>query len=143
MIKEEVKDDQNELIYFVDDVVLNDNQYQIFVPSNSGNNIWHRTSPDYEGRVGQAVLDLGITLITHTQASLNETKSVGTVKVVREVQSLALSVKDKVTIIKTAGQSKAIYGAAVDQFAQAEINTLRGRYTQALWPNKYTACRTT
>eukprot|EP00972_Heterocapsa_arctica_P096675 14261963-Heterocapsa_arctica.AAC.1 len=30
----------------------------------------------------------------------------------------------------------ATYGAAVEHFAQAEINALRGRYTQALWPNK-------
>eukprot|EP00972_Heterocapsa_arctica_P105641 15563826-Heterocapsa_arctica.AAC.1 len=37
----------------------------------------------------------------------------------------------------------ATYGAAVDQFTQAEINTLRGRYTQAFWPKKYVACRTT
>eukprot|EP00972_Heterocapsa_arctica_P040300 5937243-Heterocapsa_arctica.AAC.1 len=87
---------------------------------------WHRTSPDYKGRVGQAVLDLGITFRTHTQASLNKGKRVAdTVKVVRKVQSLALSVRDKVTIIKTAGQSVATYGAAVDQFTQAEINTLR------------------
>eukprot|EP00972_Heterocapsa_arctica_P109642 16141436-Heterocapsa_arctica.AAC.1 len=37
----------------------------------------------------------------------------------------------------------ATYGAAVYQSTQAEINTLRGIYTQALWPKKYVACRTT
>eukprot|EP00972_Heterocapsa_arctica_P000564 83002-Heterocapsa_arctica.AAC.1 len=56
---------------------------------------------------------------------------------------MALSVRDKVTIIKTAGQSMAKYGAAVDRFTQAEINALRRRYAQALWPNKYVARRTT
>eukprot|EP00972_Heterocapsa_arctica_P078461 11572288-Heterocapsa_arctica.AAC.1 len=56
--------------------------------------------------------------------------------------SLGLSVRDKVNIIKAAGQRKATYGAAVDPFTVARINTLRGKYTQALWPNKYVACRT-
>eukprot|EP00972_Heterocapsa_arctica_P013863 2042797-Heterocapsa_arctica.AAC.1 len=67
--------------------------------------MWYRTSPEYSGRVGQAVLDLGITLRTHTQASLHKEKRVAdTVKVVKKVQALALSVTNKVTIIKTAGQ---------------------------------------
>eukprot|EP00972_Heterocapsa_arctica_P031556 4647722-Heterocapsa_arctica.AAC.1 len=59
------------------------------------------------------------------------------------IQSLALSVKDEVNIIKTAGQSRATYGAASDPFTQAQINTLREKYTQALWPKKFMACRTT
>eukprot|EP00972_Heterocapsa_arctica_P052959 7797533-Heterocapsa_arctica.AAC.1 len=43
-----------------------------------------RKIPDYKGRVGQAVIDLGITLRAHTQASLNKGKRVAdTVKVVR------------------------------------------------------------
>ncbi len=55
---------------------------------------------------------------------------------------MGLSVRDKVNIIKAAGQSRATYGAAVDPFTVAQINTLRGKYTQALWPKKYVACRT-
>eukprot|EP00972_Heterocapsa_arctica_P001719 245462-Heterocapsa_arctica.AAC.1 len=39
-------------------------------------------------------------------------------------------------MIKAAGQSRATYGAAVDPFSVAQINTLRGKYTQALWPKK-------
>eukprot|EP00972_Heterocapsa_arctica_P082017 12088636-Heterocapsa_arctica.AAC.1 len=58
------------------------------------------------------------------------------------MQSLGLSVRDKTNIIKAAGQSRATYGAAVDPFTVAHINTLRGKYTHALWPNKYAACRT-
>eukprot|EP00972_Heterocapsa_arctica_P060598 8938823-Heterocapsa_arctica.AAC.1 len=45
-------------------------------------------------------------------------------------------------MIKAAGQSRATYGAAVDPFTVAQINTLRGKSTQALWPKKYVACRT-
>eukprot|EP00972_Heterocapsa_arctica_P040299 5937242-Heterocapsa_arctica.AAC.1 len=93
--------------------MLNDKKEQIFVQNKRAENAWHRTSPDYKGRVGQAVLDLGITLRTHAQASLNKGKRVGdTGKVIRKVQSLASSVRDKVTIIKTSGQSMATYGAA-------------------------------
>eukprot|EP00972_Heterocapsa_arctica_P052461 7717547-Heterocapsa_arctica.AAC.1 len=98
---------------------------------------------NYRGRVGQAVIYLGITLRTHNEASLNKTKRVDdTVKVVKPIQSLGLSVRDNVNIIKAAGQSMATYGAAVDPFTVAQINTLRGKYTQALWPKKYVACRT-
>eukprot|EP00972_Heterocapsa_arctica_P103543 15260608-Heterocapsa_arctica.AAC.1 len=103
--------------------------------NKTGERIWHQTSTDYKGRVGQAVIDLGITLRTHTQASLNKAKRVDdTVTVVRKIQSFALLVKDKVNIIKTAGQSRATYGAAADPLTQAQINTLRGKYAQALWP---------
>eukprot|EP00972_Heterocapsa_arctica_P063524 9376708-Heterocapsa_arctica.AAC.1 len=45
-------------------------------------------------------------------------------------------------MIKAAGQSRATYGAAVDPFSVAQINTLRGKCAQALWPKKYVACRT-
>eukprot|EP00972_Heterocapsa_arctica_P107074 15773671-Heterocapsa_arctica.AAC.1 len=45
-------------------------------------------------------------------------------------------------MIKAAGQSRATYGAAVDPFAIAQLNTLRGKYTQALWPKTYVARRT-
>eukprot|EP00972_Heterocapsa_arctica_P110068 16207179-Heterocapsa_arctica.AAC.2 len=69
---------------------LTDNKERIFVQSKSGEQVWHRTSPYYKGRVGQAVLDLGITFRTHTQASLNKGKRVGdTVKTFRNIQSLA------------------------------------------------------
>eukprot|EP00972_Heterocapsa_arctica_P102077 15040352-Heterocapsa_arctica.AAC.1 len=137
MIEQNVKDKNNELRYYVDDMVLfkegdteeeairglykylteakqkltdigqvlNDKKQQIFAQSKTGEIIWHQTSPEYKGRLGQAVIYLGITLRTHTQASLNKAKKVDdTVKVVRKIQSLALSVKDKFNIIKTAGQ---------------------------------------
>eukprot|EP00972_Heterocapsa_arctica_P046266 6826124-Heterocapsa_arctica.AAC.1 len=64
-------------------------------------------------------------------------------KVARRTQALALAVRDKVTIIKNASQSKAIYGAAVDPFTQARTNTLRGRFATAFWPKKYVACKVT
>eukprot|EP00972_Heterocapsa_arctica_P084975 12521305-Heterocapsa_arctica.AAC.1 len=76
--------------------VLNDKKEQIFVQSTTGDKIWHQTSPDYKGRVGQAVIYLGITLRTHNEASLNKANRVDdTVKVVRIIQSLGLSVRDK------------------------------------------------
>eukprot|EP00972_Heterocapsa_arctica_P063618 9388851-Heterocapsa_arctica.AAC.1 len=68
-------------------------------------------------------------------SSLNKQKRVDdTIKVVKKIQSLGLSVRDKVNIIRAAGQSRATYGAAVDPFTVAHINTLRGKCTQALWP---------
>eukprot|EP00972_Heterocapsa_arctica_P093629 13810830-Heterocapsa_arctica.AAC.1 len=69
------------------DQVLNDKKEQIFVQSQTGERIWHQTCPDYTGRVGQAVIDLGITLRTHNEASLNKKKRVDdTVKVVKSIQ---------------------------------------------------------
>eukprot|EP00972_Heterocapsa_arctica_P091273 13467399-Heterocapsa_arctica.AAC.1 len=56
--------------------MLNDKTEHIFVQNKSAETTWHITSVDYKGRVGQAVLDLGITLRTHTQASLNKGKRV-------------------------------------------------------------------
>eukprot|EP00972_Heterocapsa_arctica_P028197 4148441-Heterocapsa_arctica.AAC.1 len=54
--------------------VLNDKKDHMFVQRKTGERVWHQTSPDYKGRVGQTVIYLGITLRTHTQASLNKTK---------------------------------------------------------------------
>eukprot|EP00972_Heterocapsa_arctica_P020776 3061223-Heterocapsa_arctica.AAC.1 len=54
--------------------VLNDEKEHIFVQSKTGEKVWHQTCPDYEGRVGQAVIDLGITLRSHTDSSLNKQK---------------------------------------------------------------------
>eukprot|EP00972_Heterocapsa_arctica_P058605 8642753-Heterocapsa_arctica.AAC.1 len=56
--------------------VLNDKKELIFVQSKTGERVWHQTCPDYNGRIGQAVIDLGITLRTHKEASLNKKKSV-------------------------------------------------------------------
>eukprot|EP00972_Heterocapsa_arctica_P060777 8964317-Heterocapsa_arctica.AAC.1 len=106
--------------------VLNDKKEHMFVQNKTGERIWHQHCPDYKGRVGQAVVYLGITLITHTEASLNKKKrSDGTIKVVTNIQYLGLSVRDKSNIIKAAGQSRATYGAAVDPFTVVQINTLR------------------
>eukprot|EP00972_Heterocapsa_arctica_P081774 12052841-Heterocapsa_arctica.AAC.1 len=72
--------------------VLNDKNEQIVVPSKTGEKIWHQTCPDYKGRIGQAVIDLGITLRTHTEASLNQKKRVkDNVQMVKKIQSLGLS----------------------------------------------------
>eukprot|EP00972_Heterocapsa_arctica_P032617 4803888-Heterocapsa_arctica.AAC.1 len=46
-------------------------------------------------------------------------------------------------IIKTAGQSRATYGAAKDPFTQAEIKSLRTNFFEALWPKKYMCCKAT
>eukprot|EP00972_Heterocapsa_arctica_P110349 16245430-Heterocapsa_arctica.AAC.1 len=54
MIKQDVKDVTNELIYYVDDMVLNDKKEHIFVQSKIREIIWHQNCPDYKGRVGQA-----------------------------------------------------------------------------------------
>eukprot|EP00972_Heterocapsa_arctica_P021141 3111487-Heterocapsa_arctica.AAC.1 len=58
--------------------VFNEKKEQIFVQSKTGERIWHQTGPDYKGRVGQAVIDLGITLRhTNTGQSQQSQKSGG------------------------------------------------------------------
>eukprot|EP00972_Heterocapsa_arctica_P085863 12654373-Heterocapsa_arctica.AAC.1 len=47
--------------------VLSDKKEQHFVQNKTGERVWHQQCPDYKGRVGQAVIDLGITLRTHTE----------------------------------------------------------------------------
>eukprot|EP00972_Heterocapsa_arctica_P062760 9257156-Heterocapsa_arctica.AAC.1 len=124
MIKEDVNEEGNELIHFVDDMVLfkeydtevaavegiiqdvddtngrltdigqrlNDGKEEIFVPFKSMDKIWRERFPDYKGKVGQAVVDLGITHRTHNVASLNKGKRVAdTNKVVKRAQALALA----------------------------------------------------
>eukprot|EP00972_Heterocapsa_arctica_P107438 15825536-Heterocapsa_arctica.AAC.1 len=94
--------------------------------------------PDYKGKIGQAVVDLGITHRTRNRASLNKGKRMAdTNRIVKRTKALALAVREKVNIIKTAGQSRATYGAATDPFTQAEIKTLRTNLFEALWPKKY------
>eukprot|EP00972_Heterocapsa_arctica_P002933 432739-Heterocapsa_arctica.AAC.1 len=81
--------------------------------------IFRKTIPDYKGKIGQAVVDLGITHRTHNRASLNKGKRVSdTNRVVKRTKALVLAVREKVNIIKTAGQSKATYGSATDPFTQ-------------------------
>eukprot|EP00972_Heterocapsa_arctica_P051434 7566106-Heterocapsa_arctica.AAC.1 len=58
-------------------------------------------------------------------------------RVVKRTKALALAVREKVNIIKTAGQSRATYKAATDPFTQAEIKTLRTNFSEAVWPKKY------
>eukprot|EP00972_Heterocapsa_arctica_P001708 244000-Heterocapsa_arctica.AAC.1 len=73
--------------------------------SKTGERICHKNCPDYKGRVGQAVIDLGITLRTHAEARLSKKKRIDdTIKVVKKIQRLGLSVRDKINIIKAAGQ---------------------------------------
>eukprot|EP00972_Heterocapsa_arctica_P088359 13029134-Heterocapsa_arctica.AAC.1 len=99
----------------------------MFFQSKAGEIIWHQNCLDYKGRVGQAVIDLGINMRTHNEAILNKTKRVeDTVKMVKHIQSLGLPLRDNINIIKAAGQGRATYGAAVDPFTVAQINTLRG-----------------
>eukprot|EP00972_Heterocapsa_arctica_P055075 8123284-Heterocapsa_arctica.AAC.1 len=64
-------------------------------------------------------------------------------KVAGRTQALALAVRDKVTLIKTASQSKSVYGAAVDPFTRGQMHTLRGRFATALWSKKHVACKVT
>eukprot|EP00972_Heterocapsa_arctica_P061400 9055789-Heterocapsa_arctica.AAC.1 len=102
MIKEDVKDEHNELRDYVDDTVLfkeGDTEeeaisglYKHLMEAKKRERVWHQTCPDYKGRVGQAVIELGITLRTHNEASLNKkTRVDDTVKVVKTIQSQGLS----------------------------------------------------
>eukprot|EP00972_Heterocapsa_arctica_P059908 8836594-Heterocapsa_arctica.AAC.1 len=66
-----------------------------------------------------------------------------TTRVVKRTKAPALAMREKVNIIKTAGQSKATYGAATDPFTQAEIKTFRTNFFEALWPKTYMCCKST
>eukprot|EP00972_Heterocapsa_arctica_P075712 11166761-Heterocapsa_arctica.AAC.1 len=67
--------------------------------------MFRETILDYKGKVGQAVVDLGIAHRTHDRASINKGKRVGdTNKVVERARALALAVRETVNIIKTSGQ---------------------------------------
>eukprot|EP00972_Heterocapsa_arctica_P054318 8006249-Heterocapsa_arctica.AAC.1 len=54
--------------------VLNDTKEHMFVQSKTGERVWHQNCPDYKGRVGHAVIYIGITLRSHTDSSLNKQK---------------------------------------------------------------------
>eukprot|EP00972_Heterocapsa_arctica_P085787 12642829-Heterocapsa_arctica.AAC.1 len=72
---------------------LNDGNEKNFVPFKSTEKMIRENIPDYKGKVGQAVVGLGITLITHNRASINKGRRVGdTIKVVKRAQALALAV---------------------------------------------------
>eukprot|EP00972_Heterocapsa_arctica_P097935 14449933-Heterocapsa_arctica.AAC.1 len=47
---------------------LNDGKEQISVPFKSTERMFRENIPDYKGKVGQAVVDLGITHRTHNRA---------------------------------------------------------------------------
>eukprot|EP00972_Heterocapsa_arctica_P089496 13195348-Heterocapsa_arctica.AAC.1 len=62
------------------------------MPSQYIERLWKKIQPDHKGKVGQAVVDLGITHKVHTRASLNRGKRVAyTSKVVKRAQALALA----------------------------------------------------
>eukprot|EP00972_Heterocapsa_arctica_P059984 8847506-Heterocapsa_arctica.AAC.1 len=53
---------------------LDDGKEQIFVPFESTAKKFREKVPDDKGKVGQAVVDLGVTHRTHKRASLNKGK---------------------------------------------------------------------
>eukprot|EP00972_Heterocapsa_arctica_P059168 8724467-Heterocapsa_arctica.AAC.1 len=76
--------------------ILNDTKEQIFVPVESTATIFRKLIPNHEGKVGQAVVDLGITQRTHKRASLNKGTRVGdTHRVVKITKALALAGREK------------------------------------------------
>eukprot|EP00972_Heterocapsa_arctica_P098831 14582116-Heterocapsa_arctica.AAC.1 len=102
--------------------------------------MWERINPDYKGAVGAAVVDLGFARRAHMRASPNNDKRVGGAnQAAGRTSALPLSLRDKVVILKMAGQSRAIYGAAVDPCTQGQLKSLSGGFATALWPKKYAA----
>eukprot|EP00972_Heterocapsa_arctica_P041012 6044633-Heterocapsa_arctica.AAC.1 len=53
-------------------------------------------------------------------------------RVVKRTKAIALAVREKVNIIKTAGQSKATYGAATDPFTQGLMLADKGELEPSL-----------
>eukprot|EP00972_Heterocapsa_arctica_P077174 11382409-Heterocapsa_arctica.AAC.1 len=56
---------------------LNDGKEQILVPFRSAEKLFWGNHHEYKRKVGQAVVDLGITHRTHTRASINKGTIVG------------------------------------------------------------------
>eukprot|EP00972_Heterocapsa_arctica_P003287 489459-Heterocapsa_arctica.AAC.1 len=48
--------------------VRNDSKEQIFMPNTYMEKLWDNITPDYKGKVGQEVVDLGVTHRVHTRA---------------------------------------------------------------------------
>eukprot|EP00972_Heterocapsa_arctica_P011792 1726782-Heterocapsa_arctica.AAC.1 len=115
MIKVDVKEEGKELRDFVDDMrkallriwteqkvnsrlsgkgsMMAKSKYSCLLNPQS---MFRESIPDYKGKVGQAVVDLGITNRTHNRASINKGKRVGdTIEVVKRAQALALAVREK------------------------------------------------
>eukprot|EP00972_Heterocapsa_arctica_P083238 12264112-Heterocapsa_arctica.AAC.1 len=75
---------------------LHDAKEQLFVPFESTATIIRELIPNYKGKVGQAVVDWGITHRTHKRASLNKGNRVGDInRVVKRTKALALVVREK------------------------------------------------
>eukprot|EP00972_Heterocapsa_arctica_P067128 9907478-Heterocapsa_arctica.AAC.1 len=58
-------------------------------------NICRKLIPNYKGKVGQAVVDLGITHRTHNRASLNKGKGVGDTNIMIKRKSTGISCQGK------------------------------------------------
>eukprot|EP00972_Heterocapsa_arctica_P042641 6285851-Heterocapsa_arctica.AAC.1 len=75
---------------------LNDAKEHIFVPFEAVATIFRKIIPDYKGKIGQAVVDIGITHRTQHRASLNKGKRVSdTNRVVKLTKALALAVREQ------------------------------------------------
>eukprot|EP00972_Heterocapsa_arctica_P098588 14549707-Heterocapsa_arctica.AAC.1 len=67
-----------------------------YVPFEAVAKIFRNIIPDYKGKIGQAVVDLGITRRTHNRASLNKGKRVpDTNRIIKRTKALALAVREK------------------------------------------------
>ncbi len=72
-----------------------------YIQNKAAEQILYQQNPDYQGRVGKAVIDLGIILRMHTEAILNKTKRIDdTIKVVKRIQTLGLPVRENKTLSK-------------------------------------------
>eukprot|EP00972_Heterocapsa_arctica_P040391 5949847-Heterocapsa_arctica.AAC.2 len=66
------------------------------MPTKFMEKLWTNIKPNYKGKVGQAVVDLGTTHRIHTRASINKGKKVAdTSNVIKITQALALAVREK------------------------------------------------
>ena len=117
--------------------VVNKAKEQVFVSSADLAKIWKKIDPAYQGAIGGSVKDLGITIRTPGKASVNRNKRVSDGSVVnRRIGALPFAIRDKVTMVKTAGLSRSLFGAHVDPLNCRQLRAVRMNIRASLWPGK-------
>ena len=97
------------------DQVVNKTKEQLYMNSAELIKVWSKIEPEYDGKVGKAVKDLGVCVKAIGVASTNRAERIKDASgVIKRVGGLPYAVSEKTTIIKTAGLSKSLYGSHVD-----------------------------
>jgi len=91
--------------------------------------------PDYSGRVGKFVKDLGVGFSVVGVRSPDRGDRVDkAVEVCGRIKALTLGPMAKKVIMKAAAQSVSVYGVAVGPLTVSQVGRLWRAYSSAIWP---------